>query len=115
MGAAATADAATGEGKGKSKGKGKGKGKAQRPKTDGPTGPDLEREVCDGLYTGEVVSFKGKWGFIKPADEIEHPDFKEVIWFAKQDFGEDVFVKRGQKVEFSLYKDTTGKLGAENI
>jgi len=112
-----------GKGAGKTEGKktrkGEEPGSAARPKkqkTDGPTGPNLDREqVGEDRFSGEVVSWKGKWGFVKPAEPIDHPDFKEIIWFAKEDVTDNSFVKRGQTIEFDLYKDTTEKLGAQNI
>jgi len=57
------------EAKAKKEGKGKGKGKNKRP-----TGPYLTRtRLSTSLVTGEVVEWKGKFGWIKPFKPIDHP------------------------------------------
>jgi len=52
----------------KGKGHGKGKGKGKRP-----SGPYLERDrLTASLVTGEVVEWKGKYGWIKPHVPVHH-------------------------------------------
>merc|ERR1712046_524122 len=40
---------------------------------DGPSGPELERtRVSDGAVKGKVVSWRGKYGFVKPSNKLDH-------------------------------------------
>merc|ERR1712039_201945 len=103
-------------GKGKDKGKGKGKGKDKGPRR--PSGAELERErLTAEKFTGEVVSFRGKFGYIQPDEEVDHPDAKKKdgkIWVSVNDIeGDELTV--GQTVSFHIYTDASGTLGAEEV
>merc|ERR1712039_1125848 len=109
-----TASPWSGGGKGKDKGKGKGKSKGPRK----PTGADLERErLTAEKFTGEVLSWSGKFGFIKPDEEVDHPNAKKKegkIWVSVNDIdGDELTV--GQNVSFHIYNDASGVLGAEEV
>merc|ERR1712066_913984 len=107
---------AGGKASGKGKDKGKGKGKDREPKR--ASGADLERErLTAEKFTGEVVSFKGKFGYIQPDEEVDHPDAKKKdgkIWVSVNDIeGDELTV--GQTVSFHIYTDASGTLGAEEV
>merc|ERR1711953_1456528 len=104
------------KGKGK-KGKGKGKGKGKRK---GPSGPELERtRVTEDLVTGEVESWKGKYGFIVPTIPIEHEKASKrdgKIYVSMSDLTgglEELTV--GALCQFHVYEDASGSLGAEEV
>merc|ERR1712113_160596 len=105
--------ASKGSPKGDSKGKGKGKGKKDKgPRR--PSGAELERErLTAEKFTGEVVSFRGKFGYIQPDEEVDHPDAKKKdgkIWVSVNDIdGDELTV--GQNVSFHIYTDASGILG----
>lgn len=91
----------------------------QKKKKEGPTGPDLPREAVNGgaTMTGKVLRIKGKFGFIKANDAIDHPDaakHKGDIYFSMKDVEEGVKLERDNEVEFTLYSDADG-LGAQDI
>jgi len=99
---------------GEGKGKGRGKGKAKRP-----SGPDLPRErVSEAPILGEVQEWKGKYGWIKAQEEIEHPlaERREgKIYVNVKDLPEGVEeLEAGGLVQFELYADESG-LGAEEV
>jgi len=102
------------KGKGKGKAKGKGKGKKER----GPSGPDLERErITTEPVMGEVSVWKDKfgYGFIKPADEIDHPEASKhegMLYINKKDVAEGVEMQAGLQILFHIFQDASG-LGAE--
>mmetsp|Transcript_25231 Transcript_25231/g.58072 ORF Transcript_25231/g.58072 Transcript_25231/m.58072 type:complete len:455 (+) Transcript_25231:96-1460(+) len=107
---------------GKSKGKGKGKqkpaGKKDKPADKGPSGPNLPRErIIDGPIVGEIVNWKRTFGWIKPAEDIDHDLFKKHegrIYIHKKDITieGDAKPEVGQSVQFYCYQDASG-LGAE--
>lgn len=94
------------------KGKDKGKGKGKRP-----TGPDLPRtRLTDSLVTGEVVEWKGKYGWIKPHTPVDHPKagvhkgrlyvhLVDLEWWVKA-------LTPGSFCRFHVYSDANS-LGAE--
>jgi len=102
------------------KGKGKdskGKGKGKDAKEDrGPSGPDLPREVVSTeTLTGEVMHFNKKMGWIKPSTSIEEAEKKGgKIYCHIQDVLGAEPLQKGQTVQFTLYKDSSG-LGAQEI
>merc|ERR1719162_2657641 len=65
-----------GGGKSFDKGKGKGKfdkgfGKGKKGKDKGPSGPNLPRSrITEEPVTGEVIAWKGKYGWIQPTTLI---------------------------------------------
>lgn len=100
-----------GKGKGKDKGKDKGKSKF-------PAGPDLQRErLTAEKFTGEVVEWKGKFGYVKPDEEVDHPNAKKKegkLWVSVKDIdGDELTV--GQSVSFHIYTDASGILGADEV
>lgn len=101
-------------GKGKDKGKGKGKDRGPRR----ASGAELERErLTAEKFTGVVVSFKGKFGYIQPDEEVDHPDAKKKdgkVWVSVNDIeGDELTVD--QQVSFHIYTDASGVLGAEEV
>mmetsp|Transcript_57582 Transcript_57582/g.106404 ORF Transcript_57582/g.106404 Transcript_57582/m.106404 type:complete len:452 (-) Transcript_57582:75-1430(-) len=106
---------------GNSKGKGKGKqgggNKKDKPAEKGPSGPDLPRErIIDAPVVGEIVNWKRTFGWIKPAEDIEHELFAKHdgrIYIHKKDLtGDDGKPEVGKTVQFYCYQDASG-LGAE--
>merc|ERR1719476_890173 len=101
----------------KGKGKGKGKGKsASSP--EGGKGHTLPRtRLSAEKFTGTVVAWKGKFGWIKPAEEIEHEkaSLRSGNLFAGMD---DIVgtesLDVGATVEFHIWEDETG-LGADEV
>uniref|UniRef100_A0A7S4RST7 CSD domain-containing protein n=1 Tax=Alexandrium monilatum TaxID=311494 RepID=A0A7S4RST7_9DINO len=79
-------------------------------------GPDLPRErVTEVPVTGEVVEWKGKYGWLKPHEEVKH-DLAEnhggKLYVHEKDVLDGAPLSAGQTVEFHIYADKTG-LGAE--
>jgi len=106
-------------GKAKDGGKGKEGGKGKDGKGKGPAGPDLERErVTDMPVTGEVVSWRGKNGWLKPTVEVDHPKADKhggKLYAHQKDLQEGTeSLEAGQNVLFHVYADASG-LGAEEI
>merc|ERR1712039_916299 len=83
MGMGAMGKGAMGAAKGFGKG---GKDAAKGGKSKRPAGPELARErLTADKFSGEVVEWKGKFGYIMPAEPIEHPDAKKKdgkIWIS---------------------------------
>merc|ERR1712151_1190028 len=95
--------------------KGKGKGKKRRP-----SGPELKRtRVSEELFTGEVESWKGKYGFIVPTIPLGHEkaskkDGKLYVSMSDLTGGlEELTV--GALCQFHVYEDASGCLGAEEV
>jgi len=106
----------------KSKGKGGGAEQAWRWKGGwswSASGPDLPRErVSETAITGEVLEWKGSFGWVKPSVEIEHPAASRrggKIYLHQRDLvdGEQE-LSPGTTVIFQLYVDPSG-LGAEEV
>lgn len=121
MGAAATkptAPATKGSGKGKGRGKGKGKGFWSMGWSRPPTGPDLPRErVTDDLQAGEVLEWRGSYGWIKPHVDIEHEAATRregKVYVHQQDLVGTESLESGSIVRFQVYCDPSG-LGAEEV
>lgn len=98
------------QGKGKTqmqKGGGKGKGK----------GKETERKLIhDKFLKGSVVQWRGKFGWIKPNDTIDHPmasNHQGDLYFGQQDVEQEISGE-GAKVRFFLYEDHRG-LSAGNV
>ena len=65
-----------GKGKGKDKGKSKNKGK----------GHTLPRErITETPMIGEVLEWKGKYGWVKPSEDIQHPKFMGKLFVSMTD------------------------------
>mmetsp|Transcript_81820 Transcript_81820/g.128864 ORF Transcript_81820/g.128864 Transcript_81820/m.128864 type:complete len:216 (+) Transcript_81820:69-716(+) len=99
--------AAFGKGKGGWKIKGQGRG----------GGPNQKREVITSEpIRGTVSEWKGHFGWIELASEVEHPSAKKhggKVYIHKQDVvSDDKQLTPGSAVSFILYADATG-LGAQ--
>jgi len=79
-------------------------------------GPDLPRtRVGSEAVVGEVVCWKGHFGWIQPACAIDHPqaaDHQGHIYVHQRDVSSGGPLKAGQRVGFHVYADFLG-LGAE--
>merc|ERR1712232_548924 len=118
MGACGKTDVCNGGGKPFSKGTDKGKdaGKASKHKTPGHT---LEKtRITEEKFTGEVTKWSGKFGFIKPAEEIEHEKASKrngELFVSIADIeGETKELTIGSQCEFHIYEDKAG-LGADEV
>merc|ERR1712151_600161 len=105
--------AAKGKGKGKDFGKAGGKGKSKRA-----SGPELERErLTAEKFSGEVVEWRGKFGYIMPSEPIEHEAAEKKggkVWASMADIESGATeLAIGQQVSFHVYLDDSGILGAE--
>lgn len=102
-------------GKGMMTGKGgkdfKGKGKGKRPR-----GPNLPRtRVSEEPVIGTVLEWKGKYGWLKPHDRIDHPSAanrENKVWISQNDLIGLTELVAGTKCQFIVYSDASG-LGAE--
>jgi len=85
--------------------KGKGKGKVSERKL-----------IHDKFLKGTVVQWRGKMGWIKPNDTIDHPmasHHQGDLYFGQQDVEQEISGE-GAKVRFFLYEDHRG-LSAGNV
>merc|ERR1711933_679715 len=108
-------------GKGWCKGKDfeKGWGKFKKGKRKGPTGPELERtRITTEQVTGEVVEWKGKFGFIQPTIAVDHEKAAKKegkIYVSMSDLPEGTTeLTVGSLCQFHIYEDVSG-LGAEEV
>lgn len=95
-----------GKGVGKD-GKGGGKGKSK------PAGP--KEVIHDEPLNGTIVKWQGKFGWVKPDDEIDHPlaGNHQDLYVSQEDVEEEI-EGVGSRVQFMLYADNRG-LGAQNV
>jgi len=98
---------------GKDKGKGKGKGK------DGKSPGHLlpRSRISAEKFTGTVVDWKGKYGWIQPAEEIQHEKagkHQGRLFVGRDDLEGVEALDAGATVEFHLWEDASG-LGAEEV
>eukprot|EP00928_Gymnodinium_smaydae_P040477 TRINITY_DN27451_c1_g1_i1.p1 TRINITY_DN27451_c1_g1~~TRINITY_DN27451_c1_g1_i1.p1 ORF type:complete len:201 (-),score=52.41 TRINITY_DN27451_c1_g1_i1:12-614(-) len=97
-------------------GKGTGHLMDRRPK--GPSGPNLPRtRALDSTVYGEVVEWKGKYGWIRAAEPIEHPLARKHdgrIYLSLTDIKDGSEVAVGKTCAFYVYSDASG-LGAEEV
>jgi len=102
-------------GKGKA---GKGKGKKESTEPKGPSGPELPRErVTDDVIMGEVLSWKGRIGWIVPSDPASMPEGDKhdgKIYCHKKDLVDAETLEKGATVQFHIFKDESG-LGCEEV
>jgi len=76
-----------------------------------------DREMLhDEFLIGTIVAWKGKFGWIKPDDEIDHPEIEKHKGdlYLKQEDVEEEIEGVGARVQFMLYSDGMG-LGAANV
>jgi len=109
-------------GKGKAVGKGqllvKGKGKG----TKGAVAPVAKVQkprtrVVNFRVTGQVLAWKGKFGWIAPVDGIDHPEATKhegKIYVGLNDLKGKKELSPGETVQFFCYSDGNG-LGAEQV
>merc|ERR1712232_478536 len=94
--------------------KGKGKGGKRRP-----SGPNLDRtRITEEPLEGEVVEWKGKFGWIKPAEPFEHekanPRHEGKIFVSLKDLNGLESLDVGTYCQFQVFFDEAG-IGAEEI
>mmetsp|Transcript_54126 Transcript_54126/g.154409 ORF Transcript_54126/g.154409 Transcript_54126/m.154409 type:complete len:370 (+) Transcript_54126:113-1222(+) len=95
---------------------GKGEKGGKKKARDGPSGPDLPRErISESPITGEVISWKGKFGYIKPHVEVVHPTRGKCskVYVHTQDIC-GIELEKGSTVQFEVYSDAAG-VGAEEV
>lgn len=103
------------EGKGRGKGKGKDNDSRRDPRK--PSGPNLPRErVGEETVYGEVVEWKGRYGWIQPSEPVRHRRIRQDgrIYLSIQDIKNASEVREGKNVAFYVYCDQSG-LGAEEV
>merc|ERR1719487_2309233 len=99
----------SGKGKGKGKWNDSGKGKGKKKKF--PSGPDLERtRLTEEAVTGEVLEWKGKYGWIKPTEELDHPMASRRegrVWVSCSDLQGVEELTAGTVCQFHVYCDSS--------
>lgn len=94
-------------------GKGLMKGKGKRP-----SGPNLPRtRVTQEPITGEVLEWKGKFGWVQPSEPIDHPlatRREGKVWVSCGDLQGVEELTVGSLVQFHVYSDASG-LGGEEV
>lgn len=94
---------------------GKGKGKLKGPNR-WPSGPDLPRtRITGNPVTGEVLEWKGKYGWIKPTEPIEHDMAMKHdgrLYISVSDLIGITELTPGSLCQFHVFCDPSG-LGAE--
>eukprot|EP00443_Scrippsiella_acuminata_P024348 CAMPEP_0115244442 /NCGR_PEP_ID=MMETSP0270-20121206/39987_1 /TAXON_ID=71861 /ORGANISM="Scrippsiella trochoidea, Strain CCMP3099" /LENGTH=229 /DNA_ID=CAMNT_0002659573 /DNA_START=78 /DNA_END=767 /DNA_ORIENTATION=+ len=82
------------------------------------SGPNLPRtRVTEVLISGTVLEWKGKFGWIQPDGEVDHPMASKNngrIYVAAQDLQGETEMAAGGVVQFHVYSDSSG-LGAEEV
>lgn len=80
-----------------------------------PSGPQLPRESVDlPPQAGEVLEWKGKFGWIQPSGRINHPLARRHggrVYLSHSDLEDCQALQTGDMCEFTLYSDSSG-LGA---
>merc|ERR1712217_289938 len=92
-----------------------GKGKART----GAPGHKLPRErISEEKFSGTVVAWKGKYGFIKPSEEIPHPKanlHNGCLYVSNSDLEQGMTELQADAVVlFHIFEDSSG-LGAEEV
>lgn len=108
-----------GAGKGKGKGKDKGFSKGKKPPSaEGGKGHTLPRvRISAEKFSGVVAAWKGKYGWIDPAEPIEHEKASlrnGSLFFGVADIEGADMLAEGTPVEFHICEDDSG-LGAEEV
>eukprot|EP00933_Yihiella_yeosuensis_P045535 TRINITY_DN4092_c0_g8_i1.p1 TRINITY_DN4092_c0_g8~~TRINITY_DN4092_c0_g8_i1.p1 ORF type:complete len:251 (-),score=41.78 TRINITY_DN4092_c0_g8_i1:66-818(-) len=98
---------------------GKGKGGNFYASPPRQEGPNLPREpLVDGPFEGEVLEWKGKFGWLKPSTPIDHPKaakHNSRVYVHIKDLSDGLTsLRAGSRVQFQAYADDSG-LGAEAI
>jgi len=93
-----------------------GKGKSKNPNMG--KGHLLPRtRISEAPFSGTVVEFKGKYGWIEVAEAIEHEKAEKHggrLFFGKDDIAGADSVEAGATVEFHIWEDASG-LGADEV
>jgi len=97
-------------------GKGGKGGKGNKPGGGWQDREGKREMVHDEPLLGTIVDWKGKWGWLKPHDTIDHPLAKKHHGdlYLKQEDVETEIEGVGAVVQFMLYEDKQG-LGAANV
>merc|ERR1712173_208322 len=99
------------------KGNMKGDGKAGGKNSNRGKGHTLPRtRISAEKFTGSVLTWKGKYGWIKPGEEIPHEKAAKnnrALFVSMDDVNGKELVAEGQ-VEFHIFEDSSG-LGAEEV
>jgi len=107
--------AARGGGGGQAWGKG---GKGGGWGSPQPTGPDLQRQrVSKALVTGEVLEWRGSFGWIRPHVAVQHAKAAKhngKLYINKKDLSGISSLEVGKTVRFHIYTDAAG-IGAEEV
>mmetsp|Transcript_18441 Transcript_18441/g.53579 ORF Transcript_18441/g.53579 Transcript_18441/m.53579 type:complete len:392 (-) Transcript_18441:73-1248(-) len=106
----------------KGKGKGWGKGWGWNGCGGGgcgapPRGPLPRQRVTEVAITGEVLDWKGSYGWVTPHTEIQHAMAMKRggrIFLSKADVGPELQLGLGTVLQFHVYEDASG-LGAEEV
>lgn len=95
---------------------GKGAGKSLRPMPATAAGPHLPRQrVSQAPVFGEAIEWKGKFGWIRPSEPVDHPMRAKhggKIYISQIDLIGTRELAVGQLCYFHVYSDSSG-LGAE--
>merc|ERR1712048_941089 len=87
----------------------------QKPGGKKASGPKLAKErVTTDAVTGEVVSFKGKFGWIKLTEEVDEVEEDKDLYCAKEDVAEGTSLEPGTAILCHVYKDSKG-FGVEDV
>jgi len=82
-----------------------------------PKEPLPRSRTTEVAITGEIVEWKGKYGWLRPHAEVQHPMAKKrggKIFMSSKDVVGTVDLTVGTMVQFHIYEDPTG-LGAEEV
>jgi len=100
------------------KGKGKGKGKDKGKSKNKGQGHTLPRErITETPVIGEVLEWKGKYGWVQPSEPIEHEKAAKregKIFVSQADLSGVTELTPGKLVQFHVFSDPSG-LGAEEV
>lgn len=85
---------------------------------EGPKGHELARTRISGeKFSGTILSWKGRFGWIKPAEEVAHPKAAERngnLFLSSSDVQDPDKVEVGAPCLFHIFEDSSG-LGAEEV
>jgi len=102
-------------------GKGKdgfgGKGKDGKSKNKGKGHLLPRTRISEAPFSGTVVEWKGKYGWIQPAEAIEHEKAEKHggrLFFSQDSIVGGVAVDAGATVEYHIFEDVSG-IGAEEV
>jgi len=84
----------------------------------GTSAANLPRtRITEVAITGEIVEWKGKYGWLQPHTQLDHPMARKRagrIFMSQKDVTGSVELELGTMVTFHVYEDPTG-LGAEDV